>query len=138
MFNKKIKSRECLNTLYSFNLLTNAWTKLQPIGDYVAPRRNHKVCLYGNKYFLVYGGINANEKVLSDMALFNLEKGVWKYLGDQQGQELAYHAIVNVTKVRKYDDTDSKDNYPKDEIYCFGGKDATFTSVNTIKRLIYS
>lgn len=74
MFNSKLKIRECSNNIYEFNLASCVWTKVYPQGDYIEPRRHHKACVIGSKWMLIYGGINSNEEVLSDTAVYNIEK----------------------------------------------------------------
>lgn len=73
-FNPKLKIRECTNSIYEYTVSTTNWEKVHPQGDYIEPRRLHKACLVGPKWMLVYGGINSNEEVLSDTAIFNIEK----------------------------------------------------------------
>lgn len=36
--------------------------------------------MIGSKWMLVHGGINTNEEVLGDLALYNIEKENWRVI----------------------------------------------------------
>ncbi|CAD8190254.1 unnamed protein product [Paramecium octaurelia] len=135
-FNPKLKIRECTNSIYEYTVSTMNWEKVHPQGDYIEPRRQHKACLVGPKWMLVYGGINSNEEVLSDTAIFNIEKQVWK-LFKVKSPPVSCHAIVNISSQGKFQESIPTDIMPLDNIYSFGGKDADGNSVNVMRKLSY-
>lgn len=45
---------------------------MRDMGTKPVARRNHKAVPYGKKYMLIFGGIDLNDKILSDIALYNL------------------------------------------------------------------
>ena len=75
------------------------------------------------------------------MALFNMEKNIWKSLGEKERPNLAYHAIINITKCQfklmKIEESEYKENYPIESIYCFGGKNNKYETTNSIRKLTY-
>lgn len=60
-----------------------------------------------------------------------LDKCIWKELKGIEGFEIAYHALINITKY--YSTRDSK----FDIIYSFGGKDSNSQAVSKLYKLTY-
>lgn len=46
------------NDLYRFDLKTQKWCKLEPIGDLPAPREGHIAKLLGKDKMVVHGGVD--------------------------------------------------------------------------------
>ncbi|CAD8132047.1 unnamed protein product [Paramecium octaurelia] len=134
-FNVKLKIRECFNTIYDYNVTMRFWEKINTQGDYIEPRRHHKACVYGWKWMLIYGGINSNEQVLGDTALYNIEKMIWKQW-DVKSTPICCHSIINISLSTKFNDN-TTDLIPAEIIYSFGGKDQTGNSTNFIKKLLF-
>jgi hypothetical protein len=61
MYNRRVKHRETFNELYKFDLISKIWSLVNTTGDYISPRRHHKVCLYSSKWMLLHGGVDSNE-----------------------------------------------------------------------------
>lgn len=72
LFNKKTKRRDVFNDVYFYNWSNAAWNHMRDMGTKPVARRNHKAVPYGKKYMLIFGGIDLNDKILSDIALYNL------------------------------------------------------------------
>ncbi|CAD8110341.1 unnamed protein product [Paramecium sonneborni] len=135
-FNPKLKIRECSNSVFEYTVSNSYWEKLHPQGDFVEPRRQHRACLIGSKWMMIYGGINQNEEVLSDTCVLNIEKQYWK-LYKVKATPICCHALVNISSQGKFQDIIQNELMPQDIVYSFGGKDAEGNSVNTIKKLNY-
>lgn len=69
-YDHKMKIREVYSTLGWFNTQSNEWTiSLESI----EPRREHKAIVYGGKYMVVVGGLDAAESLLNDTAFYALD-----------------------------------------------------------------
>ncbi|KAE9552342.1 hypothetical protein FO519_004467 [Halicephalobus sp. NKZ332] len=60
------------NDLYSFDPLTNVWTRLLPEGHSPCPRRRHCSCLVGQKVFIFGGTAPNKQKTKSGKLLIDL------------------------------------------------------------------
>eukprot|EP01134_Creolimax_fragrantissima_P006298 CFRG6298T1 len=63
------------NDMYSLNLETKHWTRIDTEGEQPAPRESHTCCAYGND-LVMYGGMNG--KRLGDVWVFSTELSTWR------------------------------------------------------------
>ena len=74
-FNSELNYRECLNDLHRFDLSKSEWAYVRTTGDNIDARRNHCSIICDDNMY-VYGGINADGKVLKDVWSLNLRKSL--------------------------------------------------------------
>lgn len=59
------------------------WRKIECSGDTPMPRSGHSVVPFGNKYLLLFGGIDFTENaVYNDLYALNTETWEWSYIGE--------------------------------------------------------
>ncbi|KAK9804298.1 hypothetical protein WJX72_005521 [[Myrmecia] bisecta] len=68
------------NDLYSFDTLTNTWTKIQATGPVPEPRSFHAMAAVATKLY-VFGGCGQHGR-LSDLHCYDTETGTWERLPD--------------------------------------------------------
>lgn len=69
-------SRVTFNDLYSYDVRTHEWTKLEPLGEGPDPRGGHSACLLPNNQLLFYGGWS-NHSQFSDMWIYDIKLNKW-------------------------------------------------------------
>jgi len=69
--------RECLNSLFHFDVTTGSLENIKTKGISVLPRKNHCAALYGN-YMFVYGGLLDSGHVCSEAIALHLETLEWR------------------------------------------------------------
>lgn len=54
------------NDLYKFDLRSQKWCKLEPLGEIPAPREGHVAKLINRDNMLIHGGVDQNETSFED------------------------------------------------------------------------
>lgn len=70
-YNPRLKCRDCLNELWSFDCDTLQWSVIRTQGPIIEHRRNHAACTFG-RYFVVSGGIDNTEHYVCNFYFLNL------------------------------------------------------------------
>jgi N-acetylneuraminic acid mutarotase len=76
-FNNTTKKRECTNEMFSFDLNQNKWTEIETVGS-PQYRRNFGFASMGDKYLVVYGGINPIGSYLNDIIFLNMGNFIYQ------------------------------------------------------------
>ena len=59
-----MKDRCFYADVWIFNVFKNNWRIMEFSGQAIRNRKSHTACMYG-KYYIVYGGIDDSEEVIS-------------------------------------------------------------------------
>ena len=133
----KEKNKSILVGLEIFSLKENKYYK--PDMQYEPPDRRDHIAVYLNDYMLIHGGVNANNEILSDCHLLNLQNLKWSEAFIEQYTQrpkvyghasclvipfkLLNHKNFNIYKFPDIDNNNNNlDKIKKKGIYIFGGK----------------
>ncbi|CAG9331840.1 unnamed protein product [Blepharisma stoltei] len=75
-FNQTLHLRGCFPLVHVFDTINLQWQTFKPLGRPPDARRNHGAVIIGNT-MIIYGGIDSNSRVLSDLCGLNLEAMQW-------------------------------------------------------------
>jgi hypothetical protein len=75
-YNSALHIRNCYPRIHVFDTLTKVWRTYKPIGRGPEARRLHGACVVGNS-MIIYGGMDSNGKILSDLHGLNLDVMQW-------------------------------------------------------------
>jgi len=68
---------ELLNDLHYFDMTSEAWTKPATLGELPAPRTGHGACFVAERYLVVYGGTDAEGKVIETASVYDIIGATW-------------------------------------------------------------
>ena len=79
-YKEKLRDRCFYSDLWSYSISKNNWKLFQFNGPIVKNRKNHAACIY-QKFYLVYGGIDDSEEVISSLSwtIVDEKKHRWKH-----------------------------------------------------------
>jgi hypothetical protein len=134
-YNSALHIRNCYPRIHVFDTLTKVWRTYKPIGRGPEARRLHGACVVGNS-MIIYGGMDSNGKILSDLHGLNLDVMQWFIPKLEKGstKPSARHSFTLTSVYHPSIYKQSHDifslSYPRDEeiwpkkvagIYLFGG-----------------
>jgi N-acetylneuraminic acid mutarotase len=69
------------NDLYKFDMRSQKWTKLEPLGELPSPREGHTAKVIGQDKMMVHGGVDQSEKIFNDTYVLT---GINPYISNEQ------------------------------------------------------
>jgi hypothetical protein len=94
---RDVRTRQCFNDVYSFNLANCTWTKLNPRGEAPTPRCGQTMILDENRLY-VFGGLTSDTKYQADIFELNLASMRWTRLecsGDLPAGRERHSAVLS-------------------------------------------
>jgi len=66
-----------MKDFWNFNLESKKWSKISTTGESPSARDGHCCGIFKEKFMFIYGGIDENDLILSDLFVYDLDKGKW-------------------------------------------------------------
>ena len=110
-----------LNDLHMFDLTSHVWTKLQPTSGSLPPGRQACRMIARGTDLIIFGGDANINKVFSDCWAWDIEKKIWRELGEHVTDGRYSHTAC-------YMDYDGS-------VLIFGGRDTNYHNVSSLGRV---
>jgi hypothetical protein len=97
---RDVRTRQCFNDLYSFEMADCRWTKMETKGEAPSPRCGMSVVTDGDKLY-IFGGLTSDTKYQSDVYELNLASLRWTKLecsGDIPAGRERHSAVLDNSK----------------------------------------